>query len=132
MTFSEYASHDATGLAGLVARKETSAAELARMALSAIEAMNPKINAVVEIYADEIERIEKGPAPTGPLAGVPFLIKDVFGHEAGRIIEFGSRLCRGMKVEASTAFLRNLKAAGLSIIGRSAAPEYSMAATTEA
>jgi amidase len=59
------------------------------------------------------------------------LIKDVFGHEAGRLIEFGSRLCKGLEPEVSTAYVDGLKAAGFNILGRSAAPEYSMSATTE-
>src|SRR5213079_2157090 len=46
-------------------------------------------------------------------------------------IEFGSRLCEGMIVETGTYFVDMLKAAGVNILGRSAAPEYSMAATTE-
>ena len=62
---------------------------------------------------------------------MPFLIKDVFGHEKGRKIEFGSRLCEGMTVEVGTYFADMLKAAGVNILGRSAAPEYSMSATTE-
>ena len=62
---------------------------------------------------------------------MPFLIKDVFGHEKGRKIEFGSRLCKGMTVEAGTYFVDLLKASGVNIMGRSAAPEYSMSATTE-
>ena len=62
---------------------------------------------------------------------MPFLIKDVFGHEKGRRIEFGSRLCAGMTVEAGTYFFDMLKASGVNILGRSAAPEYSMSATTE-
>ena len=62
---------------------------------------------------------------------MPFLIKDVFGHEKGRKIEFGSRLCAGMTVEVGTYFADLLKASGVNILGRSAAPEYSMAATTE-
>src|SRR5262249_60335404 len=36
-----------------------------------------------------------------------------------------------MTVEAGTAFVDMLQAAGVNILGRSAAPEYSMAATTE-
>ena len=62
---------------------------------------------------------------------MPFLIKDVFGHEQGRKIEFGSRLCAGMTVETGTYFVDQLKASGVNIMGRSAAPEYSMSATTE-
>ena len=62
---------------------------------------------------------------------MPLLIKDVFGHEKGRKIEFGSRLCEGMTVEADTHFAELLRASGVNILGRSAAPEYSMSSTTE-
>jgi amidase len=131
MKRAEYAAHDAVGLARLVQSGEVSAVELAAAAVDAIEALNPTLNAVVELYHDEIAALKTRPRPTGPLAGVPTLIKDVFGHGAGRNIEFGSRLCAGMAADTSTAFWTNLQKAGLSIIGRSAAPEYSMAATTE-
>jgi amidase len=86
---------------------------------------------VVELYPDRIDNLDEASLGDGPFRGVPFLIKDVFGHEKGRKIEFGSRLCEGMVVEASTAFVDMLKASGVNIMGRSAAPEYSMAATTE-
>ena len=131
MKLSEYARYDAVGLAGLVARGEVSAGDLARTAAQAIAAIDPQVHAVVEMYDDAIAAAATRPRPAGPLAGVPTLIKDVFGHEAGRTIEFGSRLCRGMTATQSTAFVEALKAAGVSIIGRSAAPEYSMSATTE-
>ena len=58
-------------------------------------------------------------------------MKDVFGHEAGRKIEFGSRLCRGMVAQQDTHYCELLRASGVNIIGRSAAPEYSMSGTTE-
>src|SRR6058998_3084936 len=58
-------------------------------------------------------------------------MKDVFGHEAGRKIEFGSRLCKDMIVQTDTHYFRLLRASGVNILGRSAAPEYSMSGTTE-
>jgi amidase len=131
VTLSEYSSHDALGLAELVARKKVSARELAQTAASAIDAINPAVNAVVETYADRIENLDERRLGAGPFRGVPFLIKDFFGHEAGRVIEFGSRLCRGMIATQDTHLCEMFKAAGLNIIGRSAAPEYSMAGTTE-
>ncbi len=131
MNLTEYASYDATGLAALVARGEVTPGELARLAAAAIAAVNPAVNAVVETYPDRIDTLDERTLGEGPLRGVPFLMKDVFGHEAGRKIEFGSRLCEGMTVEVETAYCRLVKAAGLNIIGRSAAPEYSMAGTTE-
>jgi amidase len=131
MRLSEYASHDALGLAGLVAKKEVSAKELAETAARAIDAINPAVNAVVETYPDRIEDLDDRTLGAGPFRGVPFLMKDVFGHEAGRRIEFGSRLCRGMVALQDTHLCELFKAAGLNVLGRSAAPEYSMSGTTE-
>ena len=46
-------------------------------------------------------------------------------------IEMGSRLCEGMVAVADTNLMMLLRKAGVNNLGRSAAPEYSMAATTE-
>lgn len=131
MNLTEYASHDATGLARLVAEREVTPTELAALAARAIAAVDGDVHAVVETYPDRIESLDESTLGDGPFRGVPFLMKDVFGHEAGRKIEFGSRLCQGMVAEEDTAYCRLVKASGLNIIGRSAAPEYSMAGTTE-
>src|SRR6266487_804133 len=131
MTLTEYAAHDALGLADLVAKKQVSAKELARTAAIAIDAINPIVNAVIETYADRIDGLNEATLGTGPFRGVPFLMKDVFGHEAGRRIEWGSRLCRGMIAKQDSHLCELFKASGLNILGRSAAPEYSMSGTTE-
>ena len=131
MNLAEYASYDALGLAELVAKKQVSPKELAQTAVAAKEKIDPAVRAVVELYFDRIDGLDEKTLGEGPFRGVPLLIKDVFGHEKGRKIEFGSRLCAGMTVEATTHFCDLLKASGVNILGRSAAPEYSMAATTE-
>jgi amidase len=131
MNLAEYASYDALGLAELVARKEVTPKELALAAAAAREKIDGSLKAVVELYGDRIEALDETSLGDGPFRGVPLLIKDVFGHEQGRKIEFGSRLCSGMTVEAGTCLVDLLKAAGINILGRSAAPEYSMSATTE-
>jgi amidase len=131
MNISEYARYDGLGLAELVSKREVSATELAQTAAQAIAVANPTLTAVVETYPDRIEQLDETTLGNGPFRSVPLLIKDVFGHEKGRKIEFGSRLCKGMTVEAGTYLVDMLKTAGVNIIGRSAAPEYSMSATTE-
>jgi amidase len=131
MNLTEYASYDALGLAELVAGRQVTPKELALTAVAAKEKIDGAVKSVVELYPDRIDGLDEASLGNGPFRGVPFLIKDVFGHEKGRKIEFGSRLCEGMLVEAGTAFADMLKAAGVNILGRSAAPEYSMAATTE-
>jgi len=131
MTLSEYAALDAVGLADAIARRQLSAKEAALTAARAIDAVNPRLNAVVETYADRIDDLDERTLGDGPFRGVPFLIKDVFGQEAGRRIEWGSRLCRGMVAQQNTYLYDLLRASGVNILGRSATPEYSMSGTTE-
>jgi amidase len=131
MNLAEYSSYDALGLAELVAKKQVTPTELARTAVAARDKIDGVLKSVVELYPDRIDTLDEKALGNGPFRGVPLLIKDVFGHEKGRRIEFGSRLCAGMTVETSTVFCDLLKAAGVNILGRSAAPEYSMSATTE-
>jgi amidase len=123
---SEYAAFDALGLADLVATTQVSPRELALAAAEAIAAVDPAIRAIVETYPDRIDDLDDTTLGSGPFRGVPFVIKDLYGHEAGRRVEWGSRLCRGMVAKQDTYLCELLKASGVNIIGRSAAPEYSM------
>lgn len=128
MRLDEYAALDATGLAGLIGKGEVSAQEAAQLAAEAIALVNPHVNAVVETYDDAIEAAD---VADGPFKGVPFLIKDVRGHLGGRKVEFGSRLAEGYVAQADTHYGELVKRAGFNVIGRSNAPEYSIATSTE-
>ena len=77
----EYATYDALGLAELVAKKQVSPKELAETAAAANEKIDSKVKSVVELYPDRIEELDERSLGSGPFRGVPFLIKDVFGHE---------------------------------------------------
>lgn len=131
MNLAEYARYDATGLAALVAEGEVTPKELAATAAAAIARANGAVNAVVETYPDRIEALDVSTLGNGPFRGVPFLIKDVFGHEAGRLCESGSRLAKGFRPEVDSHLALLLRAAGFNILGRSNAPEYSISCTTE-
>src|SRR5262245_11885766 len=131
MKLSEYARYDALGLAELVRKKEVSPKELAQTAAHAVDAVNPSVNAVVETYPDRIDDLDERTLGNGPFRGVPLLIKDFFGHEAGRVVDFGSRLCQGIVAQQDTHLFEMLKASGVNVLGRSAAPEWSMSGTTE-
>lgn len=131
MNFAEYSTYDGLGLAELVAAKAVTATELAQTAAAAARTVDTSIRSVVELYLDRIEGLDERVLGRGPFRGVPMLIKDFFGHEKGRKVEFGSRLCAGLTATEDTHFAEMLRAAGLNIIGRSAAPEFSVSATTE-
>lgn len=131
MKLAEYSKLDALALAELVQKREVSPAELAKTALSAIEKLNAALNCVVETYPDRIAGLDESSLGDGPFRGVPFLIKDVFGHEKDRLIEFGSRLCKGMRGKVDSNLIVLLRNAGVNNLGRTSAPEYSMAGTAE-
>ncbi len=131
MDLREYSSFDGLGLAELVRKREVSARELAEAAKHAIDAADIVVKAVVETYPDRMEALNDDNVADGPFRGVPFLIKDVGGHEKGRKVEFGSRLCKGMVAEYDTNFLKLVRASGLNVLGRSNAPEYSIAGSAE-
>src|SRR5579862_7808028 len=99
MDLAEYASYDGFALAQLVKEKKITPKELALLFLEAVEKINPKINAVIEVWSDRIERLDDLVVPGGPFAGVPFLMKDVGSGEGGRIQNSGSRLMKGHVVD---------------------------------
>ena len=83
MNLSEYSSCDGVALANLVRRGETSPKELAALFMEAVEKVNPRINAIIEVYSDRVKGTDQA-VFTGPYASVPFLMKDIGAHEAGR------------------------------------------------
>ncbi|GGS47205.1 amidase [Streptomyces griseoviridis] len=127
MRLTEYVSFDAVGLAELIAGGEVTPGEVETAAREAERAVGPRINAVVETWpADD------APAPgSAPLAGVPFLIKDIAVAMAGRRMELGSRLAAGHVPGADSALMRRFRRAGLVTFGRTATPELAYGITTE-
>ncbi|MDB3946209.1 amidase family protein, partial [Gammaproteobacteria bacterium] len=77
MIGSEYDRYDAIGLAGLIAKKDLTPAELIETTINRIESLNPKLNAVIAQCFDATrDSITQG-LPAGPLTGVPYLVKDL-------------------------------------------------------
>ena len=86
-----YDNHDAIGLAALVRAGEVKPDELLDEALRRVDERNPAINAVWATFEERArQQIASGLGP-GPLAGVPFLLKDLSVHLAGEITTNGSR-----------------------------------------
>ncbi|CAN3984684.1 amidase [Kitasatospora purpeofusca] len=127
MDITEYVRHDAVGLAELVARGEVAPAELEAAAREAERAVGLRINAVVETWP-----AEDAPRPgSTPLAGVPFLVKDLGVDAAGRRSELGSRLAAGRVAAEDSTLMARLRRAGLVTFGRTATPEMAYSTTTE-
>lgn len=126
-----YAEMDATAQAALVARGEVTPDELLDSALEAVEALNPKLNAVVLIQESVARAAIRAGLPRGPLRGVPFLIKDL-GCEA---VDFpshnGSRLLMNTRYPRDSAIFERIRATGCVTFARTTSPEFGIGAATE-
>lgn len=131
MKLAEYASQDGVGLHQLISTGQVSAAEVASAALQAIESVNPRINAVAEYWPPEDGATNSSVVENGPLAGVPFLLKDLGVAMKGRRSEMGSRLAEGLVAQEDSNLMRRFREAGLVTIGRTTMPELAVSTTTE-
>jgi len=128
----EYLAFDATGLAQLVKRGEVSAPELVEAAIQRIEVLNPKLNAVVEKSYDLARAAAAKTNMAAPLAGVPFLAKDMNIDVAGLHLTASCRWLSELPVATVDAPLAaRWRAAGLSILGRTNTPEFAGEFVTE-
>ena len=127
----EYENFDATGLAALVASGQSPASDLLDQALLRVDRDNPGLNAVVNLQL-AVARGIIAQGPSGPLAGVPFLLKDL-GCEA---VDFpshnGSRLLANTQHRRNSAIYDRIAATGVVTFGRTTSPEGGIGAATEA
>ncbi len=124
---------DATGLAELVRSGQASPAELVDAAITRIEALNPKLNAVIHPRFEPAREEAAGPLPEGPFRGVPFLLKDILCHSAGDPFHEGMRFLKELdwRAKDDTYLAAKYKAAGLVVLGRTNTPELGIQPTTE-
>ena len=131
MNASDYLAHDAVGLAQLIARRQVSAAEVLEAALAQSERVNGKLNAIVLSMAEEARSTVRDGAPSGPLGGVPFLIKDIGAQVKGVPTSAGSRLLKDKVAGADSAIVTAYRRAGLVIFGKTNTPEFGLEPVTE-
>lgn len=121
----------ATQIAALVRSRAVSAVEVTQSALARLEAVNPKINAVIEYRPEEslqaAEAIDallaQGQDP-GPLAGVPVTIK-VNVDQAGYATTNGIQSQKDLIAQSHNPVVESLLSAGAISIGRTNTPAFS-------
>jgi aspartyl-tRNA(Asn)/glutamyl-tRNA(Gln) amidotransferase subunit A len=118
-------------IAESVRRGERKAVEVLDAALAGIEEGNERLNAFVHVDAEQArlqagrvdEAVARGDDP-GPLAGVPFGVKDLEDC-AGMPTSHGSLPFKGREpVTADSIHVARLRAAGAVPVGKTAAPEF--------
>ncbi|MCR0985754.1 amidase family protein [Roseomonas populi] len=122
----------ATELASRIRARDLSAEEVARDALSRLDAANPAINAVVQFMPEEAlaaaravdAALARGEDP-GPLAGVPVTTK-VNVDQKSHATTNGLRIQKDLIAKADNPVVSNLRKAGAVIIGRTNTPAFSL------
>ena len=131
LSFDEYRSRDGLGLAKLIADKEVKPEEVLEAALQGAEEVNPQINAIVHDQSAIARGRVAADLPTGPFAGVPFLIKDLYAFQEGQPSGNGSRLWDGAVAPADMTAVLRFREAGLVPFGRTSTAEMGLVWTTE-
>ncbi|WP_341895680.1 AtzE family amidohydrolase [Ferrovibrio terrae] len=115
-----------------------SATEALRVSLARIEAANPALNAFTAVTSERararasaIDQARDEGKPLGPLAGVPFAVKNLF-DVAGLATLAGSKINRDhAPAKADAALVQRLEAAGAVLVGALNMGEYAYDFTGE-
>lgn len=124
--------NSAVELAGLIASRQVTASEVIEAHLARIDEVNPRLNAVVKVLADEAraaasvadEQVASG-VRLGPLHGVPFTIKDNI-DVAGLPTTWGVPALSRAVVPQDAPVVERLRAAGGIPIGRTNLPDMGL------
>jgi 1-carboxybiuret hydrolase len=135
---SEFDWSSATKIAAAVATGETTAAAVVDAALARITRRNPVLNAFTAITAERarsraaaIDAARTAGEPLGPLAGVPFAVKNLIDI-AGLPTLAGSKINREHPpADADATLIRRLEAAGAVLVGALNMGEYAYDFTGE-
>jgi len=109
--------------AEMVQRREVSSRELTEMLLARIDAVNPAVNAIVELRSEmalqEAATADDwvGHGLPGPLHGVPMTVKDSF-NVAGLHTTWGNPVFQDYVADSEATLVRRLKEAGAIIVGK--------------
>jgi amidase len=117
--------------AGRLSARETMQAHLAR-----IEALNPALNAIVTLHAEDALRAAQAAdeaqargAALGPLHGLPVAHKDLF-MTRGMRTTFGSKVHEHFVPTTSALLIKRQQAAGAISIGKTNTPEFGAGSQT--
>lgn len=127
----DYSSYDAIGLAELVSSHQVSPRELVAAAIANVEALNPKLNAVVHTMFDKALKQADQTQNAGPFSGVPFMLKDLLSWYEGEPITSGSRFFKGWHPPHDTEIVKRYRRSGVIVIGKTNTPEFGLTPFTE-
>ena len=126
----------AVAMAALIRDKQLSAREAVAAHLRRIEQVNPKVNAIVTLVAEQAmenarlaDEAQARGEPLGPLHGLPVAHKDLF-ETAGIRTTFGSPIFRDNVPTQDALTVARMKQAGAITLGKTNTPEFGAGSQT--
>jgi amidase len=126
----------AVEMAGLIRRKKLSAREAMAAHLKQIERVNPRVNAIVTLIAEQAtenarkaDEAQAHGATLGPLHGLPVVHKDLF-DTAGVRTTSGSRILKDNVPKQDAIIVERIAKAGAISVGKSNTPEFGAGSQT--
>jgi aspartyl-tRNA(Asn)/glutamyl-tRNA(Gln) amidotransferase subunit A len=123
--------------ADAVKKKQVSAAELTRAMLARVEAHDAKLGSYLAVdaagalaAAEAVDKQVAAGQDPGPLAGVPFALKDIFVTR-GVPTTVASKMLAGWKPPYDGTAVARLRAAGAVILGKLNMDEFAMGSSNE-
>jgi amidase len=126
-----YDENDAIGLAALIRKGEVTSLELVDEAISRIERLNPRLNAVTHKLYDQARASCALPLSMGVFAGVPFLIKDLAVGWQGLPVTYSCRYFKDFIAPSDWDIAKKTRATGLIPLGKTNVPEMGASSSTE-
>lgn len=125
---------NATALQAMLARRDVSPTELMAATYDRIEAVNPAVNAIVNLlprdHAMDLAQAAENAGPAGALYGMPIAIKDL-ANAQGFPTSMGSPLFSATDPMAKDDIMvARMRAAGAIIIGKTNTPEFGLGSHT--
>ena len=133
---SDICSLTAVEMAALIRSRKLTAVEVMTAHLRQIDRVNPKVNAIVTLVADQAlanakkaDEAQARGAVLGPLHGLPIAIKDLVAT-AGIRTTSGSRLHKDDVPDHDAVHVERIKKAGAILVGKTNTPEFGAGSQT--
>ena len=124
MNFADYADLDAIAVSAAIKKGDLSAVDVIDKAIAISERLNPRLNAVVMTNHDNARETVRHQLPDSPIAGTPFLLKDVNQFTHDMPTTFSCRFFNGASPKPDSELVARWRRAGLVFLGKTNTPEF--------